>query len=560
MRYILILFFIWSAAMAQPVSQRTNGQNTMLDPNLMASKSLIIPRYEDTTAANASGTGLDSAGKIIYTRSDQKFWVRSHLHQWITAGGGGGSGLTLQQVLDNGNSALDDILLTNGAQYRTSDANHSIYIKPYRIEFNDDITSNRVLLQITPSANGSYDVYFPDRTSADTIVLQSDLIPYLKTIAHDVTLTGDGTSISPLKVDTTKISSKYSFDTLSSIVSNKWKQGGNSFGANGITGTNDNYPFIFNQNGVERFRFAATTGNALFYTTSDNGTDKLQVNGSLISTYLKQSISGLGNVSQNGLLLLRTEGVQSWGFGVATAGDGTSSRGLTLFSSNTTGAINFNMPAGAFFFGDVIGNANFTFNASSELRKTGGPAMAFRNAGNGIAPVGYDFYSATSATGRPNPTTVPMMSIDGDARVKIGGNTAGITNYAAALDVKSTYGAFIPPRLTTAQRDSITGVHDIIITATGTGYSSAPTVVFTGGGGSGAAATATLVSTSVLAITVTATGFGYTSAPTISFTGGGGSGAAATAHIGTLEEGMEIYNITTHKHQGWNGTSWNDFY
>lgn len=67
----------------------------------------------------------------------------------------------------------------------------------------------------------------------------------------------------------------------------------------------------------------------------------------------------------------------------------------------------------------------------------------------------------------------------------------------------------------------------------GTGYTSAPTVGFTGGGGTGAAATATVVNGRVTGLVITAGGSGYTTVPTITFTGGGGSGAAATAVLTT---------------------------
>lgn len=72
-------------------------------------------------------------------------------------------------------------------------------------------------------------------------------------------------------------------------------------------------------------------------------------------------------------------------------------------------------------------------------------------------------------------------------------------------------------------------VEAVIVTAVGTGYTSAPTVGFTGGGGSGAAGTAVLESGVVVRVDMTNPGTGYTSAPTVGFTGGGGSGAAATA-------------------------------
>ena len=56
-------------------------------------------------------------------------------------------------------------------------------------------------------------------------------------------------------------------------------------------------------------------------------------------------------------------------------------------------------------------------------------------------------------------------------------------------------------------------------------------------GGTGATATATVSGGVVTAVTVTGVGSGYTSVPTIGFTGGAGSGATATA---TLKEGGDM--------------------
>ena len=82
------------------------------------------------------------------------------------------------------------------------------------------------------------------------------------------------------------------------------------------------------------------------------------------------------------------------------------------------------------------------------------------------------------------------------------------------------------------RKDAIHGF-TFTISNGGAGYSSAPTVVFTGGGGTGAAATATEAGGAVTAITLTNPGSGYTSAPTISFTGGGTptTNAAVTARL-----------------------------
>lgn len=87
------------------------------------------------------------------------------------------------------------------------------------------------------------------------------------------------------------------------------------------------------------------------------------------------------------------------------------------------------------------------------------------------------------------------------------------------------------PGLTDVQA---TGINTITVGNGGTGYTTAPTVTFTGGGGTGAAATATVSGGVVTGITITNRGTGYTSAPTIGFTGGGGTGATAVATIAPL--------------------------
>ena len=77
-------------------------------------------------------------------------------------------------------------------------------------------------------------------------------------------------------------------------------------------------------------------------------------------------------------------------------------------------------------------------------------------------------------------------------------------------------------------------VFSVTETVTGTGYTSAPTVLFFGGGGTGAAATAILNADGTISYTVTSQGAGYTSAPTPFIFGGGGSGAQAAATLTPL--------------------------
>ena len=82
--------------------------------------------------------------------------------------------------------------------------------------------------------------------------------------------------------------------------------------------------------------------------------------------------------------------------------------------------------------------------------------------------------------------------------------------------------------------DTISGksVAFVDVTAGGTGFTTPPTVLLTGGGGTDATAIATIGGGKVATVKITNAGNNYTSAPTVSFSGGGGSGATATATIG----------------------------
>jgi hypothetical protein len=125
-------------------------------------------------------------------------------------------------------------------------------------------------------------------------------------------------------------------------------------------------------------------------------------------------------------------------------------------------------------------------------------------------PLPYDVYDTQESTKKPNPLGryVNFQAQGGDVFFLFGPSMGSLT----------------------------TGlVSGVTITNAGTGFTTAPTIGFTGGGGSGAAATATIDTSAgiVTSITVTNPGTGYTSAPTVTFTGGGGSAAAATALLGS---------------------------
>lgn len=95
------------------------------------------------------------------------------------------------------------------------------------------------------------------------------------------------------------------------------------------------------------------------------------------------------------------------------------------------------------------------------------------------------------------------------------------------IPVRKVSGAGNPAFDVNGELDSIT------VTAGGSGYTSAPTVVIEGDG-IGAVATATLSGNVVDSITITSEGRGYSFA-FIKLTGGGGTGATATAALGSTE-------------------------
>lgn len=89
---------------------------------------------------------------------------------------------------------------------------------------------------------------------------------------------------------------------------------------------------------------------------------------------------------------------------------------------------------------------------------------------------------------------------------------------------------------------------NIGVAAAGSGFTSAPTISFSGGGGTGATATAAISSGTLSSVTITANGSGYTAAPTVTVSGGGGSTATVTAGIMTA---FDIMNVTVNYQNSW---------
>ena len=107
------------------------------------------------------------------------------------------------------------------------------------------------------------------------------------------------------------------------------------------------------------------------------------------------------------------------------------------------------------------------------------------------------------------------------------GNGVPMWGYACGAVVTST--ATCAPLSGPTSPAAVGALGSVAVINGGSGYTSVPTVGFTGGGGTGAAAVAAVANGQVVSITLTTPGSGYTSAPTVTLTGGGGTGVAATA-------------------------------
>lgn len=97
------------------------------------------------------------------------------------------------------------------------------------------------------------------------------------------------------------------------------------------------------------------------------------------------------------------------------------------------------------------------------------------------------------------------------------------------------------------------GVSPVIaVTASGSGYTSVPTVAITGGSGSGATAIAVIEGGAVVEVVLTGPGAGYLAGDvlTVTFTGGGGAGAAATAIIWPIID-FEMHTIAVFQGRVW---------
>ena len=183
----------------------------------------------------------------------------------------------------------------------------------------------------------------------------------------------------------------------------------------------------------------------------------------------------------------------------------------------------YSSTAFSYISGFTITNAGSGYTSAPTVTLTGGgfttAATAASQIGTSPSPV-TGVFTTLSGIGY---TSAPTVSFSG----------GGGTGAAATASLTSAPGWVYNGSV------AIGVVSAITVNTGGSGYTTAPTVSFSGGGGSGATATATISGGAVTGFTITNCGSGYTAAPTVSFSGGGGSGAAATAVMpGTFGVGI----------------------
>jgi hypothetical protein len=151
-----------------------------------------------------------------------------------------------------------------------------------------------------------------------------------------------------------------------------------------------------------------------------------------------------------------------------------------------------------------------------------------------------------------NTQTTGNLQLGAGAADLTGGDTS-----RSLIFMNSIHKTFVKPRMTTVERDQLTGVLSVTVGLSGTGYTVA-TVTFSGGGalpGQQATGFVNINGTGGLAsVSVTYRGV-YKWKPTVTLTGDGAGGTLIVNFIPVLE-GSSIYNKDTKKDNFWDGEKW----
>jgi hypothetical protein len=129
--------------------------------------------------------------------------------------------------------------------------------------------------------------------------------------------------------------------------------------------------------------------------------------------------------------------------------------------------------------------------------------------------------------------------------------------FSAKVIVSDTARGFMPPQMTTTQRNNISYVSSVVMT--GGSWTVSPTsYTLSGGNGGGLRLAFGNIAASQVVFGVIDGGWNITSAPTVNLVGGTGSGGTITVNLHGPDAGLLIFNTTTSSLQYYSGSAWVD--
>jgi uncharacterized repeat protein (TIGR01451 family) len=235
---------------------------------------------------------------------------------------------------------------------------------------------------------------------------------------------------------------------------------------------------------------------------------------------------------------------------VTNGGTGYTSAPSVGFSSGTAAAtaalagVTVSGQTITFNVGTLAAGASASFKIDAQVATTGLPAGTTTLTNSASVVDAYNAVART-ATADVNVTATPRLALKEIASplplpLTAINVTAGGSGYTTAPSVVITGCSVAPTAIATVSGGAVTGV-----TITNGGANcTAPSIAFSGGGGSGATASSTTGQTTggLLAVSVTAGGSGYTSAPSVSVAGCSVAPTAVATVSGGAVTGVTITN------------------
>lgn len=191
---------------------------------------------------------------------------------------------------------------------------------------------------------------------------------------------------------------------------------------------------------------------------------------------------------------------------------------------------------------------------------------------NGTLTIPATFTSGSFSTGYGTmSSSLTVNGITNNSHLSVLGHqvigSATYNDYSASLQMRSTTQGFLPPSVTTVQRDSINLVITSVDVINGGSYSGTPTLSASSGANKAATLIAVKTGSAITSVTIT-DGGSYNNTPNISVSGGSGSGAILKANMTqTLTPGLQIFcsdctatDSSTGVMQIWNGSTWKNLW